>query len=176
VRSATVDLVDFRYWWRTGKGEFAPPGGKNLAPRQFERQWRGGRPDDKNLAGMAAEYRAKFPAKPLICDFDDASWAWVCAGGSLPRLPGNTDAKLLAAIPHMQPWPEATTAGRWVLREPGRQMLAFGGGELDLSSEPGVFRAMQVDMHTGRLMPEGQTVPGGGKFKLPGGVVWLTKE
>jgi hypothetical protein len=37
TRSAVVDVIDFRYWWRTDKGEFAPPGGKNLAPRQFER-------------------------------------------------------------------------------------------------------------------------------------------
>lgn len=176
VRSATVDLIDFRYWWRTGKGEFAPPGGKNLAPRQFERQWRGGRPDDKNLAGMAAEYRAKYPAKPVICDFDDAGWAWVCAGGSMPRLPETTDAGLLAAIPRMQPWPEATTGGRWVLREPGRQMLAWGGDELDLSSESGAFRMRQVNLRTGKLMTESRTVQGGGKITLPGGVVWLTKE
>src|SRR5690606_17604961 len=76
-RTRIVDIIDFRYWWRTAKGEFAPPGGKNLAPRQFERQWRGGRPNDENLADMAAEYRAKFPDKPAICNFDTAGWAWV---------------------------------------------------------------------------------------------------
>jgi hypothetical protein len=62
-RSATVDVIDFRYWWRTDRGQFAPPGGKNLAPRQFERQWRGGRPNEANLASMAAEYRALHPAQ-----------------------------------------------------------------------------------------------------------------
>src|SRR5690606_35852584 len=98
-----------------------PPGGKNLAPRQFERQWRGGRPNDENLADMAAEYRAKFPDKPAICNFDTAGWAWVCAGGSLPRLPKTTDSKLLAAIPKMQPWLAASRNGRWVLRETGKQ-------------------------------------------------------
>ena len=118
-RNAIVDVIEFRYWWRTDKGEFAPPGGKNLAPRQFERQWKGGRPGDANLAQMAAEYRAKFPSKPVICDFDSAGWTWVCAGGSLPRLPRTTDAKLLAAIPRMSPWPEATGAGRWAVRERG---------------------------------------------------------
>ena len=69
-----MDVIDFRYWWRTDKGEFAPPGGKSLAPRQFERQWRGGRPNDLNLAGMAAEYRGKFAGKAVICDFDSANW------------------------------------------------------------------------------------------------------
>jgi hypothetical protein len=174
-RSAVVDVIDFRYWWRTDKGEFAPPGGKNLAPRQFERQWRGGRPNDSNLASMAAEYRAKFPAKPIICDFDTAGWAWLCAGGSLPRLPKTTDAKLLAAIPNMQPWSEALKEGRWVLRETGKQFLVYGGGELDLSAELGSFRQHTVNPRTGEVVPS-ELVKAGGTIKLPDAmVVWLTK-
>ena len=189
-RSAVVDVIDFRYWWRTDRGEFAPPGGKNLAPRQFERQWRGGRPKDEHLASMAAEYCAKFPSKPLICDFDAAGWAWVCAGGSMPRLPKTTDAKLLAAIPQMQPWPEASKEGRWVLREAGRQMLIYVGGiaELDLSGEIGAFRVTAVNPRTGELIANEpgdelslhmrqKFVKAGGVVKLPSAtVVWLTKE
>jgi hypothetical protein len=188
-RSSTVDVIDFRYWWRTDKGEFAPPGGKNLAPRQFIRQWKGGNPNDMNLASMASEYRAKFPSKPVICDFD-AGWAWVCAGGSMPRLPRTTDAKLLAAIPQMQPWPEASKEGHWVLREGGRQMLVYTGGkeDLDLSGEAGVFRVIPVNSRTGKLVDnqtDDQTllqvqqklVKAGGMVKLPNAaVVWLTKE
>jgi hypothetical protein len=177
-RCAVVDVIDFRYWWRTDKGEFAPPGGKNLAPRQFERQWRGGRPKDANLAGMAAEYRAKFPAKPLLCDFDEAGWAWLCAGGSLPRLPKTTDIKLLAAIPRMQPWPEVSNNGCWALREAGRQMLVHMGGNstLDLSGETGAFRVNVVNPRTGEVTP-GETINAGGVAKLPEAtVVWLTKE
>ena len=182
-RSALVDVVDFRYWWRTSKGEFAPPGGKNLAPRQFERQWRGGRPSDEDLAGMAAEYRAKFPGKPLICDFDSAGWAWLCAGGSQPRLPATTDAQLLAAVPWMQPWKSDSGSAQWVLREVGKQMLAYCGGraELDLSAESGVFSVTLIDRRTGQLKPQRENVRAGGKVKLPMGdgdtsVVWLRKE
>lgn len=174
-RSTTVDVIDFRYWWRTDKGEFAPPGGKNLAPRQFERQWRGGRPSDANLAGMAAEYRAKFPGKPLICDFDAAGWGWVCAGGSMPRLPKTIDTKLLAAIPRMQPWAEASREGRWVLREGDRQMLICGGGELDLSGLTGVYRINAVDALTGKVT-RGEVVQAGGKVSLLKTVVWVTRD
>jgi hypothetical protein len=175
-RAATVDVIDFRYWWRTDKGEFAPPGGKNLAPRQFERQWKGGRPNDENLAGMAAEYRAKFPGKPLISDFDSAGWAWVCAGGSQPRLPRTTDAGLLAAIAQMQPWPEASQAGRWALRQPGKQVLVYGGGDLDLSAESGAFQLNAISPRTGQRTSRGQ-IMAGAKVKLPDdAVVWLTKE
>jgi uncharacterized protein DUF6298 len=176
-RGAVVDVIDFRYWWRTDKGEFAPPGGKNLAPRQFERQWRGGRPTDVNLARMAAEYRAKYSTKALICDFDSAGWAWVCAGGSMPRLPRTTDAKLLEAIPKMQPWDDAAK-GTGVLRETGRQFLVHGGGnsELDLSNETGEFRVNTVNARTGGVTP-GELLKAGGKVKLPNTtVVWLVKE
>lgn len=177
LRSVTVDVIDFRYWWRTDKGEFAPPGGKNLAPRQFERQWRGGKPDDASLASMAAAYRAKFPTKPLICDFDAAGWAWVCAGGSMPRLPKTTDAKLLAAIPQMKPSAELSKDGRWVLRETGKQMLICdGSAELDLSNESGSFRVNVVNPRSGEVTPS-ETVKAGGKVKLPdASVIWLRKE
>jgi hypothetical protein len=176
TRSAIVDVIDFRYWWRTDNGEFAPPGGKNLAPRQFERRWKGGRPTDENLARMAAEYRAKFPIKPLICDFDTAGWAWLCAGGSMPRLPQSTDARLLAAIPKMQPWTEAANRGRWALREAGKQMLIYGRGEVDLSGETGTFRVNVVNPQSGEVTP-GNIATGGSKEELPNATVtWLTKE
>src|SRR4029077_8894920 len=97
-RSQTVSLVDFQYWWQTAKGLYAPKGGQNLAPRQFERQWRGGRPSDKNLAQMVSEYRRRFSAKAVTCDFNTAGWAYLCAGGSTPNLPKTTDVRLLSAI------------------------------------------------------------------------------
>ncbi len=175
-RSAIVDVIDFRYWWRTDKGEFAPPGGKNLSPRQFERQWHGGRPNDLNLADMAAEYRGKFFSKAVICDFDSAGWAWVCAGGSMPRLPQTTDKHLLAAIPQMLPWTEASRNGQWILREAGKQLLVFGGTELDLSGESGSFRVNTIDLHAGKVTGGDQVVHGGSKLVLSSRVTWLTKE
>jgi hypothetical protein len=178
-RSALVDVIDFRYWWRTAKGEFAPPGGKNLAPRQFERQWRGGRPTDTDLAGMAAEYRARFPGKPVICDFETAAWAWVCAGGSLPRLPKSTDARLLAAIPRMPPWKSDVPATQWALREPGRQMLVYSSGrtELDLSPETGHFLLNEINPRTGEVT-SGVRLIAGPIMALPptSVVVWLRRE
>jgi hypothetical protein len=174
-RSETVDIIDFRYWWRTDRGEFAPPGGKNLAPRQFERQWRGGRPNDANLASMASEYRALHSRKAVICDFDAAGWVWVCAGGSLPRLPQTTEPRLLAAIPQMRPWQADVHAKTYVLGKPGEFYLAYGGGELDLSSEVGSFQQHTINQRTGEAIP-GKIVKAGGKIKLPGAaVVWLIK-
>jgi len=182
-RAAHVDVIDFKYWWQSPKGLFAPKGGQNLAPRQHEREWRGGRPSDETLAQMAAEYRTKFPGKAVICDFSQAGWAFLCAGGSMPNLPRTTDAKLLAAIPRMQPWRSDATAKQWSLREPGKQIFVFNGAKagVDLSGEIGEFRVFAVNAWTGQLTAQRETVRGGGKVMLPVGVggatvVWLTRQ
>ncbi len=178
-RSAVVDVIDFRYWWRTDKGEFAPPGGKNLAPRQFERQWRGGRPNEANLASMASEYRTIHSQKAVICDFDTAGWAWVCAGGSMPRLPHTTDTKLLSAIPRMKPVPELSGDGRWLLFEAGKQVMIYrsrSDAEVKLTEEIAAFRVNIVNPRTGTVSP-GETVKVGGQVKLPdANIIWLTKD
>ncbi len=183
-RAALVDVICFRYWWQTEKGLFAPKGGQNLSPRQFERQWKGGMPSDENLAAMAAEYRRKYPDKVIIASGEDAglngSWAFLCAGGSLPELPRTTDGQLLAAIPKMRPWPEASGANRWVLREAGKQVLIYSArkapAELDLSAESGAFQVHAVDARTGMVTTRPETVPAGKSVVLPKGIVWLVKQ
>jgi hypothetical protein len=183
--SRIVDLVDFRYWWMTDKGTFAPKGGQNLAPRQFERQWKGGRPNDNDLAKMAADYRHRFPSKPLICDFAQAGWAFLCAGGSMPNLPKETDTQLLRAIPRMQPWQDGSKNGRWTLREPGRQYLIYAAmpsaSEIDLRSDSGSFLVKVIEPVTGAVTAMPQKIPAGQKAKLPEGrsasaIIWLVYE
>ena len=188
-RAAIVDVIAFRYWWQTDKGLYAPEGGLNLSPRQFQRMLGGSAPTDLNLAAMAAEYRAKFPAKPVIAtseqglNLNRGRWAYVCAGGSMPNLPRATDAHLLAAIPRMQPWPDASKNGRWILREAGRQMLVYasssGDVQLDLAAEPGKFEVKNVS-ENGAVSPTGEYLQGGGvvTLKKTSGhtVFWLTKD
>ncbi len=125
----------------------------------------------------------KFLDKAVIASGEDedlsrGAWAFVCAGGSLPNLPRTTDAKLLAAIPQMQPWLADNTKAIWALRESGKQILIFGGHgeELDLSTESGSFRVNVVNRESGQVTP-GATVEAVGKVKLPdAAVVWLVKE
>ena len=182
-RAAVVDVICFRYWWQTDRGLFAPDGGQNLSPRQFERQFKGGAPSDENLATMAAAYRRKAPGKVVLAAGEDVdlgrgAWACVCAGGSLPHLPRTTNANLLAAILRMQPWLADDDKAIWALREPGRQILIYGGGgtELDLSAESGVFRVHTIDRQSGAVA-SGATLQAGGRVKLPdAAVLWLVKE
>jgi len=184
-RRAIVDVICFRYWWQVDGGLFAPQGGINLSPRQFERKWKQGSPNDENLAAMAAEYRQKYADKAVIAcgedeDMSRGAWAFVCAGGSMPNLPATTAGQLLVAIPRMQSWPAASGQNRWALREPGRQILICSGedapGELDLTAEPGVFHVKVVDSATGAVTAV-NTVTGGARVKLPEAeIVWLVKE
>jgi len=180
-RRGVVDVICFRYWWQTGQKLFAPKGGENQSPRQFERLWKGGPPKDDDLAAMALEYRQKYPGKAVMASGEDAAlrggWAYLCAGGSMPDLPGGTDATLLAAIPRMQPWVAMSQNGRWALREAGKQMLVCGGGQmLDLAGETGTYQVNMVNARTGTVI-HGETVQGGGTVKLPEAmVVWLVKE
>jgi hypothetical protein len=175
-------VICFRYWWQTDKGLFAPRGGQNLSPRQFERQWKGGAPNDENLAAMTAEYRQKYSDKAVIACGEDVNfngaWAFLCAGGSMPNLPSTTDAKLLAAIPQMQPWLADNAKRIWALRRPGRQILVYGNSstELDFSSESCAFRLNAIDSRTGKVTPGSQIVQAGGKVTLPGGIIWLTRN
>jgi hypothetical protein len=181
-RAGVVDVIDFRYWWSTSKGTFAPKGGQNLAPRQFERQWKGGRPTDHDLATMAADYHARCPGKAVICDFGQAGWAFVCAGGSIPNLPRETDENLLKAIPHMELWQPDAESPR-VLREAGRQYLIYVAGStaaLDLSNEKGTFQVKRVDLKTGAVELR-SAVGGGRKIQLPTtdsrpAVFWLVRQ
>jgi hypothetical protein len=182
-RSRIVSLIDFKYWWQTAKGLYAPKGGQTLAPRQFERQWRGGRPTDNDLAVMTAEYRQKYFDKPVICDFPQGGWAYVCTGGSMPNLPRGTDEALLAAIPRMRPWPDAGAKDRWVLRETGRQCLVYLAGpsrDLDLGSEKGSFTVRSVNFKTGQTTVVPGKISTGRKATLPDvsgfpAILWLTQ-
>jgi hypothetical protein len=76
----------------------------------------------------------------------------------------------------MRPWKADAKNHRWTLREPGKQVLAYGGSELDLSGETGAYRINTVNAKTGEVTP-GETVNAGAKIKLPDAtVVWLTKK
>ena len=73
-RSAVVDVIDLSYWFRTANGqEFAPPGGRSLAPRQELRVWKGGRSSAASISDMAREYRQKYPDKAVITGLPEAS-------------------------------------------------------------------------------------------------------
>src|SRR5262249_52797509 len=129
VRGPLVSVIDLRYWWYTADGSlYAPKGGESLAPRQQWREWTGNRhQSEAQTARQVREYRNRYPDKAILCSLDKANgWAVLAAGGSIPKLPNLTDARLLAALPRMKPWtPAGLTEQQWGLAEPGRNYLVY---------------------------------------------------
>ena len=153
-----VDGIDFKYWWRSRKGLYAPDGDQDLAPRQHERLWKGGRPTDETLASMAVEYRTRFPDKVILCDFEKAGWAFLCAGGSLPNLPRAMDADLRTAIPTMVHERENASKRTWALRSPSSGILVYLGtseSSLEHTKDDDEFSVVQV-LHSGQLQDSQQ--------------------
>jgi hypothetical protein len=184
ARAALIDVVDLTYWFRTEDGkEYAPAGGKSLAPRQHARLWKGGGPSAASIAGMVREYRDKFPGKPVISALDQAEgWAFVAAGGSFAKLPPTTDVEILAAISRMKPHGKAGPKA-WALGEGGVGYFAVALGEdasVDLRGETGVFRVRRIDATTGRPEERTESVEAGRIVSLPAlsgrtTIVWLTR-
>jgi hypothetical protein len=189
LRGPSVSVVELKYWWYLADGTlYAPEGGRNLAPRQQLREWKGSKKRSvEQTARQVREYRERYPAKAfLFTNGPDDGWAVLAAGGSLPNLPRGTDARLLRALPRLRPFGRAGAADRqWVVAEPGRHYLASASpGEpvrVDLSSEHAEFSVLRVDPRTGRVGPAGETVPGGrvAEFRAADegpSVIWLTTD
>lgn len=174
-RSALIDVIDLTYWWRTDAGdEYAPAGGRQLAPRQHLRLWKKGKPSAASIAAMVREYRERFPDKAVISALPEADgWAFVAAGGSLPVLPKTTDSGLLAALTQMQPLASSAlgnAARTWALATPGREyfVCTLAGGEvpLDLRAATGRFALHPVDPKNGYVSKSDETIEGGRSVKL----------
>jgi hypothetical protein len=189
VRGQRVSVIDLKYWWYTaGGGVYNPRGGENLAPRQQLRTWKGSKSrSDASLARQVREYRNRYPDKPVLCSLKPANgWAVLAAGGSVPKPPPRTDARLLAALPKMKPLESKTlTARQWALAERGHNYLVHSlKGEairLDLSGAAGTYTAYWVNPKTGELRAAGKAVRGGGaaEWRVPGSgpaVLWLTRK
>jgi hypothetical protein len=189
VRGPAVSVVELKYWWYLADGTlYAPEGGRNLAPRQQLREWKGSKKRSvEQTARQVREYRSRYADKAILFDNGpDDGWAVLAAGGSLPRLPLGTDRRLLKTLPRLRPFgPSGADDGQWVLAEPGHHYLAYASaGEpirVDLSAEKSNFTLLRVDPRTGRVPPSSETVSGGRVATIPAdgavpSVIWLTTD
>ena len=65
IRSKIVDIIDIEQWYNHQKGQYAPPGGMNMAPRQYMRKIRGGSVRFDDVYRAVAEYRTSYPDKEI---------------------------------------------------------------------------------------------------------------
>ena len=106
ARAATVDVIDIRYWYYQEDGEaYAPVGGENLAPRQYERFLKPKRPSFQQVYRAVREYRERYPTKAVIYSAegsDNFGWAVFMAGGSLADI-SVSEPGFLASAANMVP-------------------------------------------------------------------------
>ncbi len=158
-REKLVDVVDIKYWWPLADGTtYAPAGGKNLSPRQWERLLKPRPPTADALARATADLRARFPDKAVMCSLDVSErfgWEQLLAGGSLPVVPATTESAFLRAVALTAPVP-----GRAGLR--GRDAVIVrlpDGGVVDV--DPGHYDVRVIDLGTGAAANSVRVLVGG---------------
>jgi len=135
---------------------------------------------------MATDYRKRFPEKAVMCHFEQAGWAYLCAGGSLPNLPATTPPELLKLIASMQPSLQNQSNHLWGLWGQGVGGLIYSNPtessslQIDLSEEKEPFYAYSMNLQSGKINGENPILVHGGKvtdFPLKAGksLFWFRK-
>ena len=105
IRSEIVDIIDIEQWFYHNKGEYAPPGGVNMAQRQYLRKIRTGSARFEDVYRAVSEYRTQYPGKAVIYSaqkYPEMCWATFIAGGSCAAIPV-TDLGFLYEVTLMSP-------------------------------------------------------------------------
>ena len=167
-RSKVVDIIDIEQWFYHNKGEFTPPGGVNMAPRQYQRKIRTGSARFEDVYRAVSEYRLQYPDKAVVYSAQkhpEMCWASLMAGGSCAAIPVNDEA-LLKAIATMQA--DNSQAEKGIYRLSGPHDALIYKDTDDALPVDKTQKIVLVDMKRGTLAPLKQrgTLTGRGLFWL----------
>ncbi|WP_240643054.1 DUF6298 domain-containing protein [Sinomicrobium pectinilyticum] len=171
-RSAVVDIIDIRYWYYKEDGSaYAPPGGKNLAPRQHARKMKTGKETPEQVYRAVREYRRKYPGKAVIYSTPGSGrfgWPVLMAGGSLPAIPEVDLPRFYTALPQMTV-EESAPESVWVLQEEGNSYLLYfkdkATYKLNLENYRGNYDLYQVGLSDGKTTRK-STLRGGRRHTI----------
>ena len=152
VRSKVVDIIDIEQWFRHNKGEYAPPGGVNMAPRQYQRKIRTGSARFEDVYGEVLEYRRRYPGKAVVYSAQKAPelcWASLMAGGSCAAV-HITDPQLLGDLTAMSP---RECPGGYLLEGANGWLVYKDSDEADLllPLEKGTYTISEINAATGSI-------------------------
>ncbi|HSV14034.1 MAG TPA: DUF6298 domain-containing protein, partial [Tepidisphaeraceae bacterium] len=173
ARAAVVDVIDIRYWWYQPNGElYAPPGGKNLSPRQWSRGPKF--PNFESAYRAVREVRSRFPDKAVLIGPEAGSanfpWAVLMGGGSMPPFK-HLDAKLATLVATMRPIDSAPgDAKQWMLGDGGKSFLIYcqsnEPAKLDLPRGGAMYSVSRVNLEDGSLTAMGDAPRGEGIVEI----------
>ena len=175
-RSKIVDIIDIEQWFYHNKGEYAPPGGVNMAQRQYMRKIRTGSARFEDVYRAVSEYRKQYPDKAVIYSAQKAPelcWAALMAGGSCAAIPV-TDKAFLAELSQMVPRPSFVDDFYMLSGDNGYLFYRASGGASNIDLGQGKYTMYSIDEKTGtvtRLRDTSSPVTLESK-----GIYWLKKK
>ena len=176
VRSKVVNIIDIEQWFYHNKGEYAPPGGVNMAQRQYMRKIRTGSARFEDVYRAVSEYRQQYPDKAVIYSAQKAPelcWAALMAGGSCAAIPV-TDKAFLAELSQMTPRPSLVAGFYMLSGDNGYLFYRESEGPFNIDLGQGKYILYSIDEKTGtmtRLRDTSSSVTLESK-----GIYWLKKK
>ncbi len=170
-RSKIVDIIDIEQWFYHNKGEYAPPGGVNMAQRQYMRKIRTGSARFEDVYRAVSEYRLQYPDKAVIYSAQkspELCWAALMAGGSCAAIPVK-DESFLKVAATMQIDGSRAEKGIYRLFGPNDELIYNDSDDaLPVDKK---LKIVKIDNKSGQLSPQKE------KGILPGkGLYWLRKK
>lgn len=181
--SKIVDIIDIRYWHYNTEGLWAPPAGKNMAPRQFMRKMKVGKTGFAEAYDAVKEYRVKFPEKAVTFyaqQYPQYGWAILMAGGSCPNVPV-TDIKFLSDAVKMDYISGEGNSDCQIIGKSGIGYVIYShtGNGVTLDVEAGKYRLHSINPKNGQVKTEKKSENITGKYTITGIgkdiVYWLEK-
>ena len=177
VRSKVVDIIDIEQWFYHNKGEYAPPGGVNMAQRQYMRKIRTGSARFEDVYRAVSEYRSQYPDKAVVYSAQkspEMCWASLMAGGSCAAIPVRNEA-FLRALSTMKPKVQ-DIAGACLLEGPAGKVVYLEkdvhGFVVDLGKER--YTLYRIDPKSGVVKKQSDVK--GSVTLSDSGVFWLNRK
>ena len=173
IRSRVVDIIDIEQWFYHHRGTYAPPGGVNMAQRQYMRKIKTGSARFEDVYRAVSEYKTLFPNKAVVYSaqkFPELGWAALMAGGSCANIPV-TDPSFLKSIATMKP---TMIKNAYALQSDHAQLI-FQQENTPITTTVSQKSVLyQVDEHTGTIKQLGIVQ---GDVRLPGkGIFWIVNR
>lgn len=171
--SNVVDIIAIEQWYDTDKGLYAPPGGVNMAPRQYLRKIKTGTPRFEEIYRSVADYRERYPNKAVTYfarNYSEYGWAVFMAGGSCANIPV-TDTVFLSSVADMT---ASRQEGCYLLRG-SHGAVVYNETAESIEMPTGRYAIYSINSKSGEITPMGKGQ--GGRVALPGkGIYWIVNH
>ena len=179
-----VDIIDIRYWHYNTDGLWAPPAGKNMAPRQFMRKMKVGKTGYREAYKAVREYKDAYPQKAVTFfaqQYPTYGWAVLMAGGSLPNIPVSDEAFLADAAKMRVMANDGDDDSFDLLGNPtvGYIVYTHNNHQQSIAAAPGKYDVYIIDKNSGSMTTAAHKVNITDSYTLPSTkseqVYWLRR-